>query len=228
MVERLLEIARSEIETKEFPPGSNRVKYNTEYYGDEVSGSQYPWCAVFIWWVFRKAGLSGLYYDGQKTAYVPTLMTWARLKRLTVEEPQAGDIVCFCFSTGYHVGLCESWDGEYVTTIDGNTGTISENNGGCVMRRRRHKKHIAAIIRPQYEREDAEMDLKKMTTEELVDLGNKICEALAEREPSAWSAEAREWAEKSGIIAGDEHGNKQYKKFCTREELIQILYNKEH
>ena len=28
-------------------------KYNTAFYGREVSGRAYPWCMAFIWWVFR-------------------------------------------------------------------------------------------------------------------------------------------------------------------------------
>ena len=44
-----------------------------------------------------------------------------------------GDIVFFNFSgrsSAGHVGICESWDGTYITTIDGNTGGASEDNGG--------------------------------------------------------------------------------------------------
>ena len=37
-VERLLSTARKELGTKEQPADSNRVKYNTAYYGREVSG----------------------------------------------------------------------------------------------------------------------------------------------------------------------------------------------
>ena len=50
--EKILEIARSQIGTRESPANSDNVKYNTAYYGREVSG-KYPWCAVFVWWVFR-------------------------------------------------------------------------------------------------------------------------------------------------------------------------------
>lgn len=53
--EKILEIARSQIGTRESPANSDNVKYNTVYYGREVSG-KYPWCAVFVWWVFREAG----------------------------------------------------------------------------------------------------------------------------------------------------------------------------
>lgn len=40
-VEKLLSIARAEIGVAEDPIGSNKVKYNTAYYGREVSGGHY-------------------------------------------------------------------------------------------------------------------------------------------------------------------------------------------
>ena len=44
-----LALARRELAVTEDPKGSNRVKYNTAYYGWEVSGDSYPWCCVFLW-----------------------------------------------------------------------------------------------------------------------------------------------------------------------------------
>ena len=153
----ILELARGELGTKESPAGSNNVTYNHSYYGRPVSGSNYPWCAVFLWWLFQQAGAPELYYDGGKTAYVPTLIGWANGKGLLVDKPQPGDLICFDFNANQkadHIGICEDWDGQYVTTIDGNTGTTNEANGGCVMRRRRHKTYILAVIRPRYEEDD--------------------------------------------------------------------------
>ena len=46
--ERVLDVARRELETREEPANSNRVKYNTWYYGWEVSGAAYPWCMAFV------------------------------------------------------------------------------------------------------------------------------------------------------------------------------------
>ena len=48
----IIEKAKSQLGTKESPAGSNKVKYNTWYYGKEVSGSAYPWCMAFVSWVF--------------------------------------------------------------------------------------------------------------------------------------------------------------------------------
>ena len=56
-VSELLDIARKQIGVKENPPNSNNVRYNTWYYGREVSGGSYPWCVVFVQWVFDQAGV---------------------------------------------------------------------------------------------------------------------------------------------------------------------------
>ena len=44
------------------------------------------------------------------------------------------------------------------------------------------------------------------------------------QEPAEWSRTAREWAEASGLVAGDGAGEKGYRAFATREETVQMLY----
>lgn len=46
---------------------------------------------------------------------------------------------------------------------------------------------------------------------------------LRQEPPSDWSRGAREWAEKNGIIKGDENGDKQYKMFVTREQMAVFM-----
>ena len=108
----VLELARRELGTREEPYGSNRVKYNTDYYGREVSGGAYPWCCVFLWWLFRKAGAAELFYDGGRTASCGTLMAWARGRgRLVTAEYLPGDLVFLRFSGSggpQHVGIVET------------------------------------------------------------------------------------------------------------------------
>lgn len=53
---------------------------------------------------------------------------------------------------------------------------------------------------------------------------NNYLISLAQKTPSDWSEEARNWCEKNGIINGDTYGNKMYKKFMTREELATVIY----
>ena len=50
----------------------------------------------------------------------------------------------------------------------------------------------------------------------------------AKKEPGAWSADAREWAERNGLINGNEQGQKMYKKVLTREEFAAVLYRALH
>lgn len=142
--EKLLTLARSQLGVTEQPAGSNRVRYNKAYYGREVSGSGYPWCCIFVWWLFQQAGAGALFYGGGRTAYCPALLTYHKKMGQAVSgDYQPGDIIFFDFNgngTADHVGLCESWDGTYITTIDGNTGEGNEANGGAVMRRTRNKK----------------------------------------------------------------------------------------
>lgn len=70
-----------------------------------------------------------------------------------------------------------------------------------------------------------EMEEEEMTQEQFNKMMDNYLAGLAKEGPDAWSAEARKWAEKNGIISGDAKGNKMYKKPCTREELVQILFN---
>lgn len=63
-----------------------------------------------------------------------------------------------------------------------------------------------------------------MTQEKFNEMMNNYLLELAQKDASAWSIEARNWAENSGLVKGDEKGRKMYKKFMTREEMIQVLY----
>ena len=44
------------------------------------------------------------------------------------------------------------------------------------------------------------------------------------QEPAQWSQIARAWAEGAGLVAGDGAGEKGYRGFATREEIVQMLY----
>ena len=65
---------------------------------------------------------------------------------------------------------------------------------------------------------------EEMTQEQFNQMMTNYIVSLSKNGPSTWSSEAREWAEEMGLIQGDQYGNKQYKKFATREEMTQILF----
>ena len=218
MVTKLLKLARNEIGEREYPPNSNNVKYNTAYYGHEVSGRNLAWCAVFIWWLFRQAGAPELYFGGKKTAYVPALLTWASREGLVVNTPRPGDLICFDFNgngTADHIGLCESWDGNYVTTIDGNTGVGNEANGGAVMRRRRAKRYIVAVIRPKYE------EVEEVTQEQFDKMMENWMSRQAAKLPTAqWQKDGLKRAKSAGITDGSNP-----MALCTRLEAAIMASN---
>ena len=216
--EKILEIARSQIGTKESPAKSDNVKYNTAYYGREVSDGKHPWCAVFVWWVFREAGASDLYYGGDKTAYCPTLMSFHKKQKVTDYRP--GDIVFFNFSgrsSAGHVGICESWDGTYITTIDGNTGSASEDNGGAVLRRRRHKKFIVGAYRPEYQEDD------DMTQDQFNTFMDNYLKAKAKEPASDWAKPFIDTAIDVGAMTDVGGTIERPKSWMTREELSVVV-----
>lgn len=71
--------------------------------------------------------------------------------------------------------------------------------------------------------EKEEEEKRMMTQEEFNVLADGYLRTLAEKEPSAWSAEARAWAEEQGLLRGDGVGAMQYCSFVTREQMAVIL-----
>lgn len=62
-----------------------------------------------------------------------------------------------------------------------------------------------------------------MTQEKFNQMMNVWLSEKAEKEPSAWSEEARRWAEENGIIVGTGAGM-SYLAACTREQMVEFLY----
>lgn len=60
--------------------------------------------------------------------------------------------------------------------------------------------------------------------EQFVEFMDRYEQERAARQPSAWSAAARKWAEANGVVNGNEKGQMRYQSPVTREELVQVLY----
>ena len=156
-ISELLDIARRQIGVKECPPNSNNVRYNTWYYGREVSGAAYPWCVVFAQWVFDQAGMK----LPVRTASCGALMRSAQSAGCWVTKGyQPGDVVIYDFPGGAatdHCGIVESVDGTYISAIEGNTSSTSDADGGAVERRARKFSQIVGAVRPSYDKEVEEV-----------------------------------------------------------------------
>lgn len=135
--------AASQIGVKESPANSNRVKYWDMYKercGIGWQGS--PWCAAFASIAWDIAGADKMKKDLGRYRYCPDIVTDAKASgqwRTREQGGQPGDKIVFSNgSRACHVGIVEKViSGTVYQTIEGNTGTSSNDNGGAVMRRRR-------------------------------------------------------------------------------------------
>lgn len=160
---KVIKTAELELGVTEWPRGSNLVKYNTDYYGMPVYGSDYKWCVTFLWWVFQQAGESTAFFNGGKTASCTRLMELykAEGKWYTDGNYQEGDIAIMSFMKSravQHCGLIigRSKDGGWITA-EGNTSPGlegSQENGGSVAKKIRYNANILGCCRPQYKEEE--------------------------------------------------------------------------
>ena len=154
-------LAATQVGISESPPNSNNVCYNTWYYGREVSGGSYPWCMVFVQWVFAQAGVA----LPQRTASCGALMRAAQMSgQWVTEDYRPGDVVIYDFPGGAatdHCGIIESVTDSGVVAIEGNTGSGSDADGGQVQRRSRAWSVIVGAVRAR--------DLMEEVTSEMVD-----------------------------------------------------------
>ena len=179
-VSELLDIARRQIGVKECPPKSNNVRYNTWYYGREVNGKAYPWCAVYVAWVFDQAGVK----LPIRTASCGALMRAAQSAGQWVTgDYRPGDVVIYDFPGGAatdHCGIVESVDGTYISAIEGNTSSTSDADGGAVERRARKFAQIVGAVRPTYDKEVEEV--RYNTVEECPAWARETVQKLVDRE----------------------------------------------
>ena len=181
-------LAATQLGTSESPPGSNHVLYNTWYYGQEVSGSSYPWCMVFVQWVFDLAGVA----LPQRTASCGALMRAAQMSGQWVTEDFCpGDVVIYDFPGGAatdHCGIVERVTESGVIAIEGNTGSGSDADGGQVQRRSRAWSVIVGAVRAK--------DLTEEVTKEMEERFNTVANC-----PS-WATPTVEKMVALGYLAG--------------------------
>lgn len=199
----VIAVAREEIAYAEYPSGSNRVKY-WDIFGSEWQGQ--PWCVAFLAWCFRQAGEGAAFFGGGLTASCGTLLRWygAMGQTVGVADIRVGDIVILNFhgtKDTEHCGLVESKGSGYIVTIEGNTGTGNQANGGMVCRKTRYPSQIVGVCRPMYKEEPVKKD----------DLTGH------------WAEKACRKAEAKGVMRGYPDGSWAPDKTMTRAELATVL-----
>lgn len=149
-VKDLIDLARAQLGVKECPANSNKVKYNTWYYGRDVSGAAYPWCMVFVQWCCAQVGVE----LPTRTASCTALMNAAKKAGMWVtSDYRPGDIAIYDWGGDKvpdHCGIITQALPNGYLCIEGNTSTSNDSNGGEVMERTRPAKSILGAVRPVY------------------------------------------------------------------------------
>jgi hypothetical protein len=142
---KIVDIARNEIGTVEFPANSNKTKYGQWFGFDGVA-----WCGMFVSWCYYYAG-QPLPNIGFKKGFAGCQTAYGYFKKnnLITNSPQSGDIVLFDWNSDRrfdHTGIFVEWVSETkFKTIEGNTSLNNDSNGGIVMERVRDKS-VATFI----------------------------------------------------------------------------------
>ena len=126
--------------------------------------------------------------------------------------------VILCHADSYKLGLGSNhgdvlhWFSKYGKTMENvrnDVAALMENTS-------------IPTVKPEVEEEE------EMTQEQFNVMMNNWIAEQAKKAPGDWSADAREWGERNGLINGDSSGNKMYKKLISREEFIAVLYRALH
>lgn len=159
-IKQILDLAQSQVGTTEYPPNSNNVVYNTEFYGHQVhdgypkASDRYPWCCVFVWWVFSQFESCLV----KKTASCENMAQWFKDNGQWIEPGKQlpGDVAFYKFNTNSrwtnHTGVVQDVLGANdINAFEGNTSDKgSQDNGGAVLLKHRTS-NIVGYGRPLYD-----------------------------------------------------------------------------
>lgn len=238
-IEKVIEIAADEVGYLEkksnaslYDKTANAGSANYTKYWAEIKPSYQgqPWCACFVTWCFVQA-------FGRETAtkllkhypyvYCPTMADLFTLNA----NPKVGDIVIFKHSgTFTHTGIVTGVNGDYFTTVEGNTsgGSTIIANGGGVCAKGYYKSNLSGtkfctpdwsfiesedLTVTQYEELKAAIAAKDeiintMGAEiaELKAAQNKMIYNYVDDNMPEWARDSVKWCVDHGIIQGTDNG----------------------
>ncbi|WP_431980800.1 peptidoglycan-binding protein [Streptomyces qinglanensis] len=147
----VIRIARGEIGYREGHSGghwNNHQRYSPAVPGLEWSQNQ-AWCATFVSWVAREAGVASLF---PVTASVATAHNWFASRGRYSAYPAIGAQVIYGRSASSHTGICVAYDRDTITTVEGNTNAngSAEGNGVYLKKRRRRDPYVHGYGLPKY------------------------------------------------------------------------------
>jgi hypothetical protein len=144
MTHDVLQVAFSQIGVHEV--GANNHGPQVEAYLEAVGlGAGNPWCAAYVAWCMRQAHVECWPMTGDTWA----LQAWAREHHCLETEPQKGDVFLLLGADGHpmHTGFVGAANGDYVQTVEGNTGLMSDTDGDGVAQKSRYWRGSMQFIR---------------------------------------------------------------------------------
>jgi len=132
---KLIELAKGELWVREETGNNDGVRVEGYLASVGLKKGQ-PWCAAFVSFIFKQAG-----YAAPRTGWSPALFPVKRL----VKAAAPGNVFGIYFPALKriaHCGFVEKADGDWISSIEGNTGTGGGREGDGVHRRKRHKRTI--------------------------------------------------------------------------------------
>ena len=116
--------------------------------GGELCYQRGYWCATFIWWSFREAGLSEYFCDGQMVVYPQRQAEFYEAQgryHTSVDhgwQPERGDLMFFLYNDGFPGGERISHS-EIVLDYDAQTGIVETISANPVVEYHEHSAYDA-------------------------------------------------------------------------------------
>jgi len=110
-----------------------------------------PWCAAFVCWTFKKAGVKAIVSGYSPNWFTPKYVIWSRGGKHNL-TPQPADVGGLWFANKgriAHTFFIDSWPPGSSTaiTVEGNTNEAGSREGDGVYRKRRLKTQLYKISR---------------------------------------------------------------------------------
>lgn len=131
----VIRIAQKEIGVRERTGHNDGTRVETYLAAADLKKGA-PWCAAYITWVFKQAGM-----DKPHTGWSPDMFPHARLARSALP----GNLLGIYFpelKRIAHVGLIVSRKSDWIISVEGNTNVDGSREGDGVYAKRRHIKTI--------------------------------------------------------------------------------------
>ena len=202
----------------------------TKYWRDIMPSYQgQPWCACFVTWVFVQAfgqTMAAKLLKHYPYVYCPTMPTLFTLNA----NPKIGDIVIF-YNGGVftHTGIVTGVNGDYFTTIEGNTsgGSTIIANGGGVCAKGYYNSNLPgtkfctpdwSLLTDVKNEEEIDMDELNALKERVSALENKMIYNYIDGNMPSWAVPTIEKLYNKGLLVGNENG-----ELGLTDELLKIL-----